>query len=504
MESNEKPTCRKLRDSIEETRLLIRARFHTYKRAAMAKQNKNTSPGGSPHQTNLAPPLRKVWEPIKNFGLTETSSGIVLLSVTVIALIWANVSTSSYEGVWETKASINIGTLCLEHSLRDWINDGLMTIFFLSVGLEIKREMLVGELSSFRQAILPVVAAAGGMLAPALLFTLCAAGSDIANGWGIPTATDIAFALGAITMVGKNAPPGLRIFLVALAIADDLGAILVIALFYSQGINIGALLAALAVFGFLLLCNKLGVRWVVWYIVWGVLLWYLVAQSGIHATIAGVLLAISIPAWTRFDLPRYLRSMRNSYSFLETRGSHNQQALADSRIIGAIDNIERATRYAQPTLHQIEASINPWVSFVIMPLFALANAGVAINNVSWDIIANPLAQGVAAGLILGKPLGIFLGTFIIVKLGLSSLPRFCTWKHIWGMGMLGGIGFTMALFVAGLSVHSASQMDIARLSILISSFVACILGFIYLKMLPPYKDEDVVKKSDILADIPKG
>lgn len=469
----------------------------------MTTNNMQTAPNSSPQRTELATPLRAVLDPIKHFGLAETSSGVVLLAVTVIALIWANISASSYEGFWETKASLSIGGLCLEHSIRDWINDGLMTIFFLSVGLEIKREMMVGELSSFRQAILPVVAAAGGMCAPALLFTICAAGSDIANGWGIPTATDIAFALGAITMVGKCAPPGLRIFLVALAIADDLGAILVIALFYSQGINVGALLGALGVFAFLLLSNKLGVRWVVWYAVWGVVLWYLVAQSGIHATISGVLLAIAIPAWTRFDLPRYLRSMRTSYRYLEHRSTGNQRTLADSRIISALDNIERSTRYAQPTLHQIEASINPWVSFVIMPLFALANAGVAINNVSWDILADPLAQGIATGLIIGKPLGIFLGTFIIVKMGLSSLPRYCTWKHIWGMGMLGGIGFTMALFVSGLSVHNASQMDVARLSILASSFTACILGFVYLRMLPPYKKEDIVKKSDILKDIPQ-
>ncbi|MBQ7568568.1 Na+/H+ antiporter NhaA [bacterium] len=456
------------------------------------------SPSAQPRGTDLAAPVRLLWEPLKSFGLAETSSGIILLAATVAALLWANLCTSGYNGFWETKGTLSIGRFTIEHSLRDWVNDGLMTIFFLSVGLEIKREMLVGELSSFRQAILPVVAAAGGMLIPALLFSWCAWDSDMINGWGIPTATDIAFALGAITMVGKNLPPGLRIFLVALAIADDLGAVLVIALFYSSGINIIALLWAGMLFVFLCLCNRMGIRWWIWYAAWGLFLWFLVSLSGIHATIAGVLLAISIPSWTRFDLPRYVRSLHISYHYLERRSRNYESTLADARLLSAIDSIDRATKFAQPTLHQVESTLSPWVSFVIMPLFALANAGVAINNVSLDILREPLAHGIAAGLIIGKPLGIFLGTFIIVKLGLASLPRYCNWSHILGMGMLGGIGFTMALFVAGLSVHSPQQMDIARLSILCSSFIACIIGFIFLRLQPPYQTQGIIKKSEMI------
>lgn len=456
-----------------------------------------TAKASNKRGTDLAAPVRLLWEPIKNFSLAETSSGIILLSATLIALIWANINTESYNFFWSVKGTLSIGRFTIEHSLRDWINDGLMTIFFLSVGLEIKREMLVGELSSFRQAILPVVAAAGGMLCPALLFAWCAWGSDIINGWGIPTATDIAFALGAITMVGKSIPPGLRIFLVALAIADDLGAVLVIALFYSSGINFFALFLAISLFLFLYLCNCMGIRWWVWYATWGILLWFLVSLSGVHATIAGVLLAIAIPTWTRFDLPRYVRSLRASYMYLERRSKRYTKTLADARLLSAIDNIDQATKFAQPTLHQLEAALSPWVSYVIMPLFALANAGVAVKNVSMDILTDPLSHGIAAGLVIGKPLGIFLGTFIIVKLGLASLPRFCNWKHIAGMGMLGGIGFTMALFVAGLSVHNPAQMDTARLSILCSSFAACVLGFVFLRMQPPYQAETVVKKGDL-------
>ena len=456
-----------------------------------------TTNAGQKRGTDLAAPVRLLWEPIKSFGLAETSSGIILLAATFIALLWANLNAESYNHFWSVKGTLSIGRFTIEHSLRDWINDGLMTIFFLSVGLEIKREMLVGELSSFRQAILPVVAAAGGMLVPALLFTWCAWGSDMTNGWGIPTATDIAFALGAITMVGKNVPPGLRIFLVALAIADDLGAVLVIALFYSSGINFFALFLAISLFIFLYICNSMGIRWWVWYATWGILLWFLVSLSGVHATIAGVLLAIAIPSWTRFDLPRYVRSLRASYTYLERRSKTYTKTLADARLLSAIDNIDQATKFAQPTLHQIEATLSPWVSYVIMPLFALANAGVAVKNVSLEILSDPLSHGIAAGLVIGKPLGIFLGTFIIVKLGLASLPRFCSWKHIAGMGMLGGIGFTMALFVAGLSVHNPEQMDTARLSILCSSFMACLLGFIFLRLQPPYQTESVVKKGDL-------
>ncbi len=452
--------------------------------------------------TELAAPVRLLWEPLKNFGLTDPASGIVLLSATIVALIWANINAQSYNGFWEIKATIRIGEFALEHSLRDWVNDGLMTIFFLSVGLEIKREMIVGELSSFRQAILPVVAAAGGMLFPALIFLAIAGHTDVAKGWGIPVATDIAFALGAITMVGKNIPPGLRIFLVALAIADDLGAVLVIAFFYSTNINLTALLWAALVFGLLLFSNKMGIKVWIWYLAWGVLLWLCVSRSGVHATLAGVLLAITIPAWTRIDLLRYVRSLRAGYQFLEKRAQTPQQTLGDSRVLNAIDTIDQATMRAQPTLHQIEYAINPWVSFIIMPLFALANAGVAINNVSSDIFFSPLAQGIVAGLVIGKPIGIFLGTFLIVKLGWASLPNHCTWKHIGGMGMLGGIGFTMALFVAGLSVGDPQHMDTARLAILSGSMLACVMGFTYLRMLKPYNKTEIVAKGSLLSEVP--
>lgn len=457
--------------------------------------NKNKTPerlhkGDKPSSIDLANPVKVVWEPIKHFMLTDNAAGLTLLAATVLALIWANINAQGYEHLWNTQAAIQIGSHKLELSLRDWINDGLMTIFFLMVGLEIKRELLVGELSSFRQAILPVVAAAGGMLVPALIYTFFAGHTPMANGWGIPVATDIAFALGVLSLCGKSVPKSLKVFLVALAIADDLGAVLVIAFFYTTQLNVTALVAAALIFALLLLSNKMGVRSLVWYLCCGLFLWFAVHASGIHSTIAGVLLAIAIPSWTRLDLEYFKKCLHTAYHDLRPLEHPDDGILADKRILESIVDLNLSTRRIQPPMFTLEHSLGVPVSFLIMPLFALANSGVAIGNIDATIFSDSLAHGIYFGLLCGKPIGIVCATWLIVKLGLSPMPRNSDWAHVWGVGILGGIGFTMSLFVTGLSGVDSSHMDIARLSILAASSSAGILGFTVLRLLKPVPGSD--------------
>lgn len=436
----------------------------------------------------LAAPLEAVLSPINSFMNMETSGGIVLLLATIVALIWANSMPESYLGFWGTHARIGIGSFSLEHTLLEWVNDGLMAIFFLQVGLEIKREMQVGDLSSFGQAILPVIAAAGGMLVPAILFSLCAMGTPYTHGWGIPVATDIAFALGVITMLGKRVPNSLKVFLVALAIADDLGAVLVIALFYSSNINVAALVAALAVFAILLLLNKLGTRSLIVYSLGGIVLWLCVLHSGIHASLAGVMLAITIPTWTALDKDRLAKAIATVRDALDKRPDNEEGAIGDTKVISAVEFLHENASKALPPLVVMEHSIGTFVSMIIMPLFALANSGVIITKLDPGFLSDTITHGIALGLIVGKPVGITLGTYLTIKCGLAKLPRGANWIQLFGAGMLGGIGFTMALFVSNLALGAGSHLDTAKLAILCSSTTAGILGFVWLYLHPQKTD----------------
>ncbi len=409
----------------------------------------------------------------------------MLLAGTLLALAWANASAETYTSAWETRASIWVGSWHLDLSLRNWVNDGFMTLFFLLVGLNIKRELLVGELSSFRQAVLPVLAALGGMVMPALLFLAVAGRSDAARGWGIPVATDIAFSLGILALLGDRVPAGLKIFLATLAIADDVGAVLVIALFYAGPLNWGALGVAALLFGLLLISNWLGVRNLVWYGGLGLWLWLAILYSGIHATMAGILLALAVPAWSRLDPFHFHERTGEACNQLRDKEMPNGGVLADEDLLGRVYTLTGACARLQPSSRRLEHLLEPWVAMVVLPIFALANSGVSLSRVGPGLWADPLAVGIALGLLVGKPAGILLATWAVVRLDLASLPRGVSRSHLFGLGLLGGVGFTMALFIADLAVDGGGGTGTARLAILCASTLAGTAGYLVLRLVGP-------------------
>ncbi len=358
------------------------------------------------------------------------------MAFVLFALVIANTSAGLLlEELLNTSIGFASGHIDLRFSIIQWINDGLMAIFFLLIGLEIKRELLEGELSSFRQAALPVLAAFGGAVVPAAIFYYINQHSDAQEGWGIPMATDIAFALAIISLLGSKVPASLKIFLAALAIVDDLIAILVIAIFYSQGLHTNYLLYATGIFVFLLILNRMHIKAIWCYIIPGIFLWYFIHHSGIHATIAGVLLAITIPT---------------------TKGKE------------------------ESTLEKLELLLHRPVNFMIMPLFAFVNTNISFEGLSVSMLSSNLSIGIMSGLLLGKPIGIFISTWLTVKSGLGRLPSAIQWKHIFGVGILGGIGFTMSIFISLLSFDDVHLQTTAKLSILVTSLSAGIIGYLTL------------------------
>lgn len=372
------------------------------------------------------------------FFNSSSSSGLLLLFTVAVSLLVANsVYSHDFSQLLSTKLGYENDWLHLRYPLLLWINDGLMAVFFLLVGLEIKREVIQGELSSLRRAMLPVLAAIGGAVLPAVIYAVFNAESpEAARGWGIPMATDIAFALGVLSLLGKSVPPSLKIFLAALAIADDLIAILVIALFYSTTLQISYLLYAAAIFGLQLAFNRAGVKSIACYIIPGIVMWYFIHHSGVHATIAGVLTALTIPT-------------------------------SQGKTISPLEKTEHAL--SRP------------VNFLIMPLFALANTNITFLNGMVDELASNLSLGIILGLCFGKPIGIFLMAWLATKLKIAELPSGTEWLHIVGLGMLGGIGFTMSIFIALLSLNGQGLQDIAKFSILVASFISGSCGYMLLK-----------------------
>jgi NhaA family Na+:H+ antiporter len=366
----------------------------------------------------------------------ELLGGTLLVGATLLALVWANSPwAGAYHGLWSARFSVQLGEWSLSKPLVVWVNDALMAVFFLLVGLEIKREFLAGALMSWRKAALPMAAALGGMVVPAVLYLLLNLGGPGEAGWGVPMATDIAFALGLLAIVGRGAPLELKVFLAAVAIVDDLGAILVIAIAYSSDLVLGALLASVAFMALLVLANRVGVRSAWPYMVLGVGLWYALLRSGVHATVAGVLLAATIPM-------------------------HEGGPRAESRSL----------------LHRMEHGLGPWVAFLIVPVFALANAGVTLGAAAAARLLEPVSLGIILGLVLGKPAGILSFSWIAVRAGIAELPTAVSWRHLQATAALAGVGFTMALFIGGLAFDDAALLDQAKTAILAASVIAAVLA----------------------------
>lgn len=413
---------------------------------------------------------------------TTKAAGVMLLAA-IVALIVANSPAGApFEEFWHTEVSLGFGETSAHMSLAHIINDIFMAIFFLLVGLEIKYEMTVGELTNIRQALLPVGAAFGGVLAPIGIYCLFNMGSaETISGWGVPTATDIAFALGILALLGSRVPAGVRVFLSTLAVADDIIAIIVIAVFYGQSPSLVWLAASAVVLIVLIAMNKCHVYALLPYLLIGVVLWYCIFMSGVHATIAGVLLALTIPSGSRVRLK----------DFIDWSGERVREAgkhfTPDTPVIGQTDylesitRLERVARQVVPPATRLERKLYPWVYFAILPLFALTNADVSLGGMAMsEVVTNPVFLGVFFGLVLGKPLGIMAMSFLIVKTKLSTLPENVNWAHMLGAALLGGVGFTMAIFVANLAFVDAAYITTAKIAILCASAVAGVIGFTFL------------------------
>jgi Na+:H+ antiporter, NhaA family len=438
-----------------------------------------------------SPPLiERALRPFQDFAHRESSSGLLLLACTVIALVWANSPwRDTYEHLWEIPVAVGVGRYGIRETLHHWINDGLMVVFFFLVGLEIKREMLVGELASTRRAALPLAAALGGMLVPALLYVVINGSGPGAKGWGIPMATDIAFALGVLALLGPRIPLALKVFLTALAIVDDIGAVLVIALFYTADLSVIALMWAGGLLVLLLGCNGVGVRHPAPYTLLGIGLWLAVLQSGVHATIAGVLLAFTIPARTRIDANEFLVRSRRALNGFAAAGVAGANVLTSKTHQEALLALEEAAEAAQAPLQKLEDKLHGTVAFGIMPLFALANAGVPLSGGA-QALGNPVGLGVILGLVIGKPLGITLFAWFATKMGIAERPTDTPWRMLHGAGWVGGIGFTMSLFIAGLAFESAALLTQAKLGILTASLCAGAVGWLLLRREVPHIESE--------------
>lgn len=444
-------------------------------------------------------PIDYLTRPFQRFARFEAAGGVLLLLATAVALAWANSRwADGYLHLWhETRLTIGIGTFSLSKDLVHWINDLLMAVFFLLVGLEIKREMIVGELASPRRAAVPIVAAIGGMVLPAGLFALFTIGRPEFRGWGIPMATDIAFALGVIALLGARAPLSLKVFLASLAIIDDLGALLVIAIFYTEDISGSWLAIAAGILCILILLNFLGTRPWAPYVLIGAALWYALYRSGIHATIAGVLIAMTIPARAYVNADEFVQNARDMTGKFERGGESGRHIITNYPQQAALQALDVLTRHVQTPLQRLEHSLLPWVTFLIVPLFALANAGVgfALGAEPASLFPTAAQWGIAFGLIIGKPIGIFAATWLAVRTGLGTLPPDITWRHVLGLGFMAGIGFTMALFIAGLAYPEAQMLAEAKVAILGASFVAGIVGFALLWTARPAPEPSVPRPS---------
>lgn len=425
----------------------------------------------------------QILRPAQRFFRKQVASSVLLLAATFFALIWANSNISeTYHSFWHTKISLDFGEFHISKSLVHWINDGLMALFFFTVGLEIKRELLVGELASPKKALLPVIAALGGMLVPALIYIAFNLGSSNLDGWGIPMATDIAFALGAVAIFGHNLPVNLRIFLAAFAIADDLGAVLVIALFYTKEIVWFYVVVCVMLTFCLAIANFLWIRRTLVYAALGLAIWFFVLGSGIHPTVAGVIVSLFIPARGRYDTDRFLQNVDQIMAKFKCEDqSCGYSILLNQEHMHAVHSLKLACHDVATPLQRLMHVLHPWVAFTILPFFALSNTGLNFHGVNFSEVAvHTVSLGIFFGLVFGKPLGVMLFSFIAVKSGMGSLPKDVRWLHILGSAMLGGIGFTMSLFIADLSFSSIYMLNYAKMAILSASVLSAIIGITFL------------------------
>ncbi len=427
----------------------------------------------------------RIIKPFKEFTNAEQLSGIILILCALIALFLTNfVLFEDYNSFWNTKITAKVGDIGLEKSITLWISDGIMAIFFFVIGLEIKREILTGELNSLRKASLPIIAALGGMFVPAFIYIIFNLNSpESFSGWGIPMATDIAFTLGILALLGKRAPFPLKVFITGVAIIDDIGAVLVIAIFYSSNINQNILLIALGIFLLLILFNRLNFQNPSLYIVFGVVLWFFILQSRIHATIAGVLLAFTIPARNKVDADDFIVNTTMLIEEFRTSGRCGSGIFLNQKQQSTIKALESACQKVEPPLQRYERIFHYWVAFAIVPIFILANSGVLLGEIPSGIY--PIELGIFFGLVIGKPLGISIATWIAVKSGISSIPIGLTWTHIIGVSFLAGIGFTMALFIGNLALTDPLLLTMQKFTVLIASLIAAIIGVVILSRIPP-------------------
>lgn len=437
-------------------------------------------------------------KPISQFIKLQTSSSIILFSATVAALILANSPLSEqFLDFWKNYITFSLPGFELSKPIYKWINDGLMAIFFFLIGLEIKREILSGELSHVKKASLPFFAAIGGMIIPALFFTILNRGNVGGEGWGIPMATDIAFSLGILTLLGNRVPPGIKIFLMAFAIIDDLGAVLVIAFFYSSNLIWSNILIGLAIVAVLLLLVKFNYYSKYLFFIGGLIVWVLFLKSGIHATIAGVLMALTIPLSRKTDTRSFYEKGKELLDVFLTECKTLQDgktSILTPTQLHAIDELEELTETTTSPLQHHEHQLHGWVSFLIMPLFAFANAGVAFNF-SGDINL-ALSANLATGMVLGKFIGIFFFSWLAIKFNIAQLPKNVDFKQLAGVSFLGGLGFTMSLFINGLAYSDAALIDSAKIGILLGSLIAGLLGYFLIRLTVQPKVSEITEVSE--------
>jgi len=431
----------------------------------------------------------RIFVVIESFLAKEAHGGLLLFAAALFAMLWVNSPwPESYFDLWNTSAGISIGDHTIDMDLRHWINDGLMAIFFLVIGLEIKREMTVGELNSPRKAAFPIVAALGGMIVPVLFYVIVSlpSGGDL-SGFAIPMATDIAFVLGILLLLGKRVPLSLKTFLLTLALVDDLGAIIMVTLFYTSSLDLAALGYAFITLTVLIVFNRTGINELMPYVVLGIVLWFFMLESGIHPTITGVLLAMTIPVHARIDSDKFLYICRDELNSFDQCGFSGEEMVLTPEQQDSLEKLEHAYEAVQNPLVRLEHRLHNISAFLVMPLFALANAGVRISDLSSSAFSS-MTLGIVLGLVVGKPLGIAGTTYIAARLGWVHKPTALSWNNIVGGAILGGVGFTVSIFITYLAFEDATTVASAKLFILASSLIMGTLGALYLRHISVQKE----------------